>query len=794
MDERTLTDPALVIRQWRNSVLNRLLAFVAAASFPALLAAIVNAQATNTMRWTVAVLALCESLLIALAIGRRLPAALRIGSLIVIGFVAAIANLLATGLAGSVPLYLLAIPVITLVLAGRRAGLAAAVFSGLLATVAAVLTTLGLIAHVPLVRSPWVGYSTTLMFLIIVMALLVMLYRLQERLIGDERKVQEQLRGAHALLEEQNLTLEQRVGERTAELERSTQVQSVLYEIADAASAVRDLDEFYRRIHPSISGLMYARNFLIALHDPDTGATSVPYFVDETEESPPGGSLETLPGTLGQVLRSGRPVGHRQDGMEPSCPAEDEPGVVDRIGAPLIVEGRLVGAIVLHSHTEGIRYTDEDGNVLAYVAQHIATALARARALEVERQRTNELAMLSSVAEAMSRTLDVRSVARIVGDHLREIFDTDSVLVLLLDRQTDLIHVLYAYDVSDGGHIELPRPFPLGKGLSSRVIASGRPLNYGTLQDAMAGGAHFLSPNGEGDSDVSTESWLGVPIIVQGAVLGLVVLADAERHAFGDNHVSLLSALSANIGIALENARLYEAERQRSSELAILSSVGEAMTRTLDVRSVSRIVGDRIRDIFDADSVMVMLLDAREEMIHVVYEYDRAVGGYHESIDPFPLGTGLSSRVILERRPLRYNTLEEELAAGAYFPPDHDGTTDSPRGQSWVGIPITVHDEVLGLVALADERPHAFGEGHLALLSALSANIGVAIHNARLYQAEQQRAAELATINRVTAAVSGELDLDALIREVGEQARALFDADIAYVALLDELGERIDFL
>jgi GAF domain-containing protein/CheY-like chemotaxis protein/anti-sigma regulatory factor (Ser/Thr protein kinase) len=998
MDDSTYTDPEITLRQWRASVLNGLLIAVVLASLPALILAIVNAMAGTVRIPEVIILTICELLLAALALLRRLPFALRVGGTISLGYIAAMANLTSGGLSGGAPLYLLVIPLLTLILAGKRAGLAAACFSALLAVAGLALIVRGVIPAAPVDRSPWISFSTLLMFLAITTALLMLYYRLQQTLISGERRVQGQLREAQARLEEQNFTLEQRVERRTTELERSNQVQRALYAITDAAGAAQDLDGFYHRIHPAIAGLMYARNLLVALYDEETRLVSVPYFSDEQDETPPSGPLESLPGALGQVLRSGQPLKHWQQGQAaPGEAAVDGApeleaggagyGAVDRIGAPLTVGGRLLGAIVLHSHTPESRYTAADDEVLAYIAQHIATALERARALEAERQRRHELAILSSVGEAMTHTLDVNSVARIVGDRLLEIFHTDSVLVMLLDRQTNLIHVPYAYDVNDGGYVNLTEPFPLGKGLSSRVISSGQPLLFGTLQDVIDAGAYFITPTGEGTANVPTQSWLGVPIIVQDQVLGVVALADvqthafgvnhvrllstlganigvaienarlyeAERqrsselailssvgeamthtldvpsvsrivgervrdifktdsvlinlldvrtnlihvmyaydstaseerepiapfplgtglssrvilarepmlfntleeataagayfpygtdsadsadsdeshdstetkdsestdsyaeswlgvpiivqdqvlgvvavadgrpHAFGENHVRLLSTLSANIGVAIENARLYEAERQRNNELAILSSVGEAMSRTLDVRTVSRIVGDRVRDIFDADSALIMLLDARANLIRVVYEYDKSEGGYLENIEPFPLGTGLSSRVILERRPMLLNTLEEEIAAGAYFPPEVIAQGSGAYGQSWVGVPIIVNDNVLGLMALSDMRPNAFGENHLRLLGTLSANTGVAIENARLYEAERQRAAELATVNSVAAAVAGELDLDALISLVGEQARTLFGADIAYVALLDEAGGSIDF-
>jgi hypothetical protein len=94
------------------------------------------------------------------------------------------------------------------------------------------------------------------------------------------------------------------------------------------------------------------------------------------------------------------------------------------------------------------------------------------------------------------------------------------------------------------------------------------------------------------------------------------------------------------------------------------------MSKTLDIQTMTHTVGDRIREIFNANSVEIMLLDSDTNYIHVAYEYDASEGGYIDYVEPFPLGTGVSSKVILTGQPLLCNTLAEEIANGAYFPPE----------------------------------------------------------------------------------------------------------------------------
>ncbi len=124
------------------------------------------------------------------------------------------------------------------------------------------------------------------------------------------------------------------------------------------------------------------------------------------------------------------------------------------------------------------------------------------------------------------------------------------------------------------------------------------------------------------------------PLIAQNQVLGyLYVDMDSLYGSFDDTDRDMLGMLANQGAVALDNAGLLEGlerkveERteelnQRVDELAILNSVGEAMAKTLDVKTVVKIVGDKVQNIFHAEAVMIMLMNAQTNMIHVPYEYD----------------------------------------------------------------------------------------------------------------------------------------------------------------------------
>ena len=616
---------------WRKTIINRFLIVSAIAATAGTAMTAVDAISRPDQWQNVFIYFSLVVLLLVLAIFRKVDDRIRAGGVLLVAYLTGLNAFASLGLSGSGRLYMLALPVIALILLGVRSGIVMSIIS--LITLGAFGFLFGkttllqgmFIERNTLQISDWIAESSdTLMLLLVVMVILILFYRFQEGLINKERSARADLIHAQTLLEEQNQTLEEKVNDRTEELSRSNRIQTALYKIADATSASNDINEFFAQIHGIVSELMYAGNFFVALYDEQSGLLSFPYFVDEKDQPLPPQPLEKFHGMTSYVIRTGNSFKHGQENFNKLVESGDIELTgstnVDGIGAPLKFEGKTIGAIFVQSYTEGITYTDQDDELLTFVANHIATATTRLQALSAEHLRNVELALLNDLSREMSKTLDVNTVTRIVGDKIRTIFGARSVLIMLLDRQTDLIQVPYEYDEDEGGYIDYVEPFPLGKGLSSKVITTGKPLMVGTLEEEIANGAYFPPEIIEKGAGTLSQSWLGVPIVTNESVIGLVALADMQPYAYNEANKELLQTLSSSLGASIENARLFQAEQRRNTELAVINSVQQSLASKLDKETIYELIGEKTRDVFHVQIVDIVIHDpATNFNIHALF-------------------------------------------------------------------------------------------------------------------------------------------------------------------------------
>lgn len=186
-----------------------------------------------------------------------------------------------------------------------------------------------------------------------------------------------------AIFEQRGSIIEyQAVGRDITERKRAEKIQKATYLISQAANSAITLDELYQSIHTILGELMPAFNFYIALYDPAQNILTFPYYIDQYDQAPP-------PQTPGRGLTEYViKTGEAQLVSPEVADALAEQGVVDVVGTPSVdwlgvplkTEGRVIGVMVVQTYTEGIRFGEEETNLMKFVSSQVAMAIERKRA------------------------------------------------------------------------------------------------------------------------------------------------------------------------------------------------------------------------------------------------------------------------------------------------------------------------------------------------------------------------------------------------------------------------------
>jgi PAS domain S-box-containing protein len=629
-----------ILQEWRKIILNRFLIIAISLSLFAILANFFLDFNNEINAGNYFPFLLVWLVLVTLTFLRRMDLRVRVIGILLGGYSLAIYCLLETGFVIDGILYLFLMPILTIIFLGKLQSLWASFISLSLIVFFTVLGKTGFIISADKMINPNI-LPVTIMVISLSMSLLYVLNKFLENTIKNELCAKAALEDARKSLAEQNIGLEEKMRVHIAELQQSNKILTAMYKITDAASSSPDMHTFFSQIHIIISELMYAKNFFIALYDETSGLISFPYFVDEVDENPSPRPLEGFHGMSGYIIRTGRTIHHDSDLIKSLIASREveQIGAINTagIGVPLKANDKILGAILISSYVEETQYTQQDDEMLAFVAQHIATTLTRFRALESERRRTTELSIINSVQAGITSGLDITLLIDLIGDRIREVFQTANLMVTTYDETKNQVAYRYVYENNERLIFEPQTPHP--DGIISRLIKTGQSgcLVYGGCR--------------EGDVPIlpgtkKCKSGVAAPIFSEKRFLGAIQIENFDQeNAFDDEYLGFIKTLSISLGVAIENAQLVnqkneamEALRSSEEKYRMIAENSEDLIWTTDTnlnytflsQAQNRLTGNTSEE-FLHDSIMRNLPERSAKKL--MDEYGRRLPEIEKGLD-----------------------------------------------------------------------------------------------------------------------------------------------------------------
>lgn len=363
------------------------------------------------------------------------------------------------------------------------------------------------------------------------------------------------------------------------------------------------------------------------------------------------------------------------------------------------------------------------------------------------------LQALFETSRQVSSSLRLADVLQAIVRHARELVGSDTAAIAPYDPEAKVATVVATAGSPTPALMNL-RVLP-GQGLGGKVLETGETF----VTTDYLGDFRFRHRYDDRVRREGIKAAAAVPLLHQGEILGILWVANRRSDSFTEEQVETLTTLASHAAIALKNARLHDAAVRRSEELAALLRATQSVMAGLDLRVIlGRIVEEASR-IAGVPFVTAFLVDRDAQALWP----GGSAGGSTPAGFQIPLGASFSGSVAASGQPI--------------FVADTRGDprkllSHRDRGfefVSYLGLPIKVREEVVGVLAFYSTGSRQYSPDDLAYLTSFADQAAIAIQNARLYetlrkahedllaaQAERVRSARLAAVGELAAGIAHE--------------------------------------
>jgi len=246
---------------------------------------------------------------------------------------------------------------------------------------------------------------------------------------------------------------------------------------------------------------------------------------------------------------------------------------------PLVAQDTVIGALAFATLGQIRHFDDQEISVARLMASQLAAAITSFRMIEEASRREAELATLNDIAAAVTSSLDPREIYHLVMEKINQFFRVDAGSLLMLDDETG--ELVFVMTLEEGQEKLVGLRVPAGAGIVGDVA---RTQQYAIVHDAESDPRFYRAVSvGIG---YNVHSILCVPIVVKGRTIGVIELLNKRTGHFTEEEAIRLTRMAATIGIAIENARLFQqVSTVRDRFEAIVNSTNDGILMA-DMRGV----------------------------------------------------------------------------------------------------------------------------------------------------------------------------------------------------------------
>jgi diguanylate cyclase (GGDEF)-like protein len=372
--------------------------------------------------------------------------------------------------------------------------------------------------------------------------------------------------------------------------------------------------------------------------------------------------------------------------------------------------------VILFPHTERRMFGSSNLRLLIGLALQIALTLENYVIMHEAQRRTKEFELLTEIGQAISSHLNQDEVLRTVQAELGQIFDTNSFYIAFQGED----EINFELEL-EGGKVLPKRSRKISNGLTEHILRTGQPLLIQSDLEKVRNklGLDFIPPH-------PARSFCGVPIMLGGKPAGVMAALSADQEfRFQERDLAIMQTAAGQLGVAIENARLFTEEQRRARHLAFLNNISKMAISSEDAEQMMADIVREIQKNFHYDHIGIGIMDYATKDIEIKAEAGSTSLALGRRV---AVGSGVLGKVARTGVSALVRNAAPGQLAGVL-----------PESRAVLCLPISYGETLLGVLNVESRDENAFAPQDVLILNTLADLLATALHNSFVFQRLQQQ-------------------------------------------------------
>ena len=450
-------------------------------------------------------------------------------------------------------------------------------------------------------------------------------------------------------------------------------------------------------------------------------------------------------------------------------------------GFPIFHSDKLVAAIIIMYEKKAVKLNETDITFIKNVASAVGIAIYQSILYEKEKQAVERESLLRKTLEIIRSSLDIEQIKKNIVTQAGKIFEADRCFIRFFDSEKD------EFLTTDTEYLSSPEVksiigYTFDKRFDNWIKPVHKAGNIVIVKDIN----ELMAERGVSEQLqlIDIKSGYGVPIIIEGRFAATFVLHYIKKQVvLSEEDLIFLKSISDQAAIAINQAELYEKEKETAGREKLLRKIIETIRTTIDLNELQKIFVTEIGKLFNADRCFIFQLDENKKIYNTT-EYlsssdIKSIIGFDKQKEQYWLSEALKEDLLLTdiNKYIKEHNLQGTPA---------DEHVQEYKVKSTLTMRIYFANKIIGVIALHyTKAPGSLSSENMNFFRTISNQLGIALNQAYTYEKEKQTAKREVLSRKIIEIIRSTLDRKEIIHNCVTEIGRTFDAGRCFIYELE---------